>query len=397
MFRISAFLVASTACGHDDVAATIFEDDQALQLLQVGKKAHSMKPVNDEQVFDRCASFGNAADIVGTGNFDPRRDDLHFCRCWGDTHCDFVPFDKEAGAIHRLEDTHYQYDGFGVSRFAKATDGSWEMQVHQCGVGHTMGPAGENGIAIKVQGTVVEAILADRRGKTKCYVNGEEKPPNFEVHLPTGFHFKCPNGPSEAFCATKDGQFATTTNFWSLGWYVNQVLAIPTSVAVQDSGTVCFDSATEGYTMPTAAVVPENEIIFSAAALQLLQNPGRTCHLPEPRQSVPPPEELPEPQVICDGKGPGVWAKVEAECSPLKAAHPGFYSDCLIDECVRASEDDAINEEAIIEEIAEADEPVDDDEASAIADPHLSTSSGNTADMCCDGHGVHRHCKPCSL
>jgi len=393
MFRISATLVASIACGHEGVA---FDSDEALQLLQVGTRSHAKKPVNDEKVFDQCASFGNAADIVGSGEFNPRRDDLQFCRCWGDTHCDFVPFDKESGSADgRLADNHYQYDGYGVSRFAKAADGSWEMQIHQCGVGRVMAPGGQNGIAIKVQGTVVEAILSDKGGKTKCYVNGEEKPPNFEMHLPTGFHFKCPNGPNEAFCATKDGQFVASTNLWWLGWYVNQVLAIPTGVAVQESGTVCFDSATDGFAMPTAAIVPEEEIIFSAAAMQLLQNPGRKCNIPKPLQSVPPPEDVPEPQVICDEKGPGVWAKVEAECHPLKDAHPGFYLDCLIDECVRASEDDEIHEEAVIEQIAEVDEPVDADEAAAVADPHMSTSAGNSADMCCDGHGVHRQCKPC--
>jgi len=37
-----------------------------------------------------------------------------------------------------------------------------------------------------------------------------------------------------------------------------------------------------------------------------------------------------------------------------------------------------------------------EDQAAAAGDPHLQSTGGATADMCCEGEGAHRHCKPCS-
>lgn len=252
------------------------------------------------------------------------------------------------------------------------------------------------GIAVKVGGTVVEAGTANRDA-TVCYVNGELKPPGYEVHLPTGFHFKCPEraprcdrGPAAlcrqltsatgAFCAVKDGQFVAHTNHFEWGTQINQVLAVPKTVDVQEAGTVCYDPTdpadmTNGNEISTAAIVSPEDVIFSQALIDYMTS-AEGCHVQDPPQSGAPAGEPADPQQLCDDKGPDAWQHAQDACSPLLENHQSFYDDCLVDECVRAVD----SEVAEIEEIAEADEPANDG-ASAMADPHITSSRGSRYDL----------------
>jgi len=384
-----------------------FEDfeidvEDHIHLLQVQAKKNNRTamdlPVNHHYVFDNCASFGGAADIVGTGRFNPQSEDNNFdyCRCWGDTHCNAVPFDADTSSVSGAG--HYQYDGPGASRFAKAADGSWEIQIFQCGNQPTFHPSGQVGVAIKAGGIVVEVGTANRH-TVQCYVNGQLKPPGYEVHLPTGFHFRCPAasrvvnargrpvGPSTpaygTFCAVKDGQFVASSNHWEWGTQINQVLAVPKNVDVQEANTICYDSSSKsgqqlpqgGKEVSTTAIVSAEEVIFSQKLLDYMSS-SPLCNLQTPRQSAVPAGEPVDPQVICNEKSPSAWQHAQDVCSPLQEQHLAFYNDCLVDECVRADD----SEEAEIEEIAEADEPVDD-EASAQGDPHITRSGGGKFDL----------------
>jgi hypothetical protein len=405
-------MLSSMLLAFSVVQSTGFEDfeletDDHIHLLQVQAKKHNRTamdlPVSHHFIFGQCATFGGAADIVGTGAFNPRAQETTFgyCRCWGDTHCNAVPFDAETSTQSENGD-HYQYDGPGASRFAKAADGSWEIQIFQCSRSSTLLPGGQVGIAVRVGGTVVEAGTANKDA-TVCYVNGELKPAGYEVHLPTGFHFKCPEaaprcdrGPAAycrqrttangAFCAVKDGQFVAHTNHFEWGTQANQVLAVPKTVDVQEAGTVCYDPSNKvdqpmhrgGDEISNDAIVSPEEVIFSQTLIDYMKS-ASVCNLQDPPQSGVPAGEPADPQQLCDDKGPDAWQHAQDVCSPLQENHPSFYNDCLVDECVRAVD----SEEEEIEEIAEADEPADDasDEASAQGDPHMVSPRGSRYDL----------------
>jgi len=393
--------------GLDDL-----EDHIHLLQLQAKKQNRSEVPgpVNHHYVFDSCATFGGAADIVGSGAFNPQAEDctFGFCRCYGDTHCSAVPFDP---LLVDANDGHYIYDGLGASRFAKAADGSWEMQTFQCGYRPATDPrphhpSGQVGVAIKSGGTVVEVGTANR-DDVQCYVNGVLKPAGYEVHLPTGFHFKCPENTVKTrhrpyrkintaaygtFCAVQDGQFVAATTHWEWGYQVNQVLAVPKNVDVQATNTVCYDPASKnglgmgtnhqlpGKEMATTAVVAAEDVLFSQKLIDYMSsNPN--CALEDPVQKAVPAGEPADPQEVCGDHGPDAWQHAQDVCSPLQERHMAFYNDCLIDECLRFGDKKADAEEAEIEEIAEADEPEVVDEASAIGDPHITSSSGSRFDL----------------
>jgi hypothetical protein len=377
------------------------ESGDFIQLLQVKAKMEDRTaahlPVSHHMVFDQCAGFGGASDIIGTGSFTPQAEDTNFeyCRCWGDTHCNAVPFDPES-QNGETGTGHYQYDGPGASRFAKAADGSWEIQIFQCGNKNTrkFNPSGQVGVAVKAGGTVVEVGTANADA-TKCYVNGELKPAGYEVHLPTGFHFKCPENKKSCercsrsstaygtFCAVKDGQFVTVANHWEWGTQINQVLAVPKTVSVQEAGTVCYDSSQhsdhrikpwEPQEISTTSIVSAEEVIFSQTLIDYMTS-APLCLVQDPPQSGVDPGEPADAQQLCNDRAPGAWQHAQDNCAPLQEQHPSFYNDCLVDECVRADD----GEESVIEEIAESDEG--DDEASALGDPHMSSSAGAGFDL----------------
>jgi len=391
-----------------------FEDfaidvEDHIHLLQVQAKKHNRTamdfPVNHHMVFDSCASFGGAPDIVGTGTFDPQAQDNPFgyCRCWGDAHCNAVPFAAEEATVSG-RGGFYQYDGPGASRFAKAADGSWEIQIFQCGntnTGH-FHPSGQVGIAVKAGGILVEVGTANAN-TVRCYVNGELKQPGYEVHLPTGFHFRCPIGGMSrrgrqetpaygTFCAVKDGQFVATANHWEWGSQINQVLAVPKTVDVQEANTICYDPSskagqqvpTGGKEISTTAIVSAEEVIFSQKLIDYMTS-APLCLVQDPPQSGVPAGEPADPQSICSDRG-HAWQHAQDTCSPLQEHHPSFYNDCLVDECLRADD----SEEKIIEEIAEADEPAGADEATATGDPHITSSGGSKFDLA-SSMLKHRH------
>jgi len=399
--------------------SSAFEDfemnaEDHIHLLQVQAKKHNRtamtSPVNHHYAFDSCATFGGAPDIVGTGAFNPHAEDsdFGFCRCWGDGHCSSVPFDVsgERGRAGR-----YTYSGPGASRFAKAADGSWEVQIFQCGFKsrHTTNPSAQVGVAINAGGVVVEVGTANAN-TVQCYVNGELKPPGYEVHLPTGFHFRCPEVRSPlpaghawaarlatpaygTFCAVKDGQFVASTNHWEWGNQANQVLAVPKNVDVQATNTVCYDPSSKdgqqnphgGTLMSLTAIVPAEEVLFNQRLLDYMAS-APNCLLQSPPQSAVSAGEPADPEALCNQSGPDAWQHAQDVCSPLQERHPSFYTGCLIDECVRANDpelaegaDDSV--EAEIEEIADVDEPEVADEASAQGDPHITSSSGSRFDL----------------
>jgi len=408
ILHIHASLDASDL-GFDDLG-----HEDHIHLLQVQASKHNRtamdsRGVNNKYVFGSCANFGGASDIVGVGAFNPQAQDntFGFCRCWGDTHCNSVPFDAEQSSSGDTQGMgHYQYDGPGVSRYAKAADGSWEIQIFQCGtqpaIPNNFHPTGQVGIAVKVGGTVVEVGMAPR-GKAhfvQCYVNGVRKPDGYEVHLPTGFHFKCPEAVSPfrngrqanakygTFCAVKDGQFVAHTNQFMSGNQCNQVLAVPKNVDVQAANTVCYDPVSKNgpirstglKEIATTAIVPAEEVIFSQKMIDFMSSVSK-CHLQTPPQSGVPAGEPADPQLLCAEHGPDAWQHAQDVCSPLQEQHLAFYNDCLVDECVRFGDKDADAEVAEIEEIAEADEPEVADEVSAVGDPHISSSSGRRFDL----------------
>jgi len=407
ILHIHASLDASDL-GFDDLG-----HEDHIHLLQVQASKHNRtamdsRGVNNKYVFGSCANFGGASDIVGVGAFNPQAQDNTFgyCRCWGDTHCTSVPFDVEKSVAWNLGQGHYQYDGPGASRYAKAADGSWEVQIFQCGtqpaIPNNFHPTGQVGVAVKVGGTVVEVGSApdpaSRYGVplTHCYVNGVRKPDGYEVHLPTGFHFKCPEAVSPnprripanprygTFCAVKDGQFVAHTNHLMGGRQCNQVLAVPKNVDVQAANTVCYDPVSKNgpirstglKEIATTAIVPAEEVIFSQKMIDFMSSAPK-CHLQTPPQSGVPAGEPADPQLLCAEHGPDAWQHAQDVCSPLQEQHLAFYNDCLIDECVLADD----SEIAEIEGIAEADEPEVADEVSAVGDPHISSSSGRRFDL----------------
>jgi hypothetical protein len=379
----------AVASAMDDILT--LDGDEALSLLQTRAIAssNSSNPElgHDSKFnFDNCASFGNAADILGTKGDWKTTADIGFCKCWGDTHCSHMPWDENPAARKKIAaglDLHYQYNGLGASRFAKADDGSWEVQVWQCGgrLSSRRGLGLQRGVAVKVGNYLAEAVLTSNGGY-KCFVNGEDKtePGGQEFHLPNGFHFRCPGTPAgvpahpPAFCATLEGQFATSVNMWEWKSQLNHVLAVPWSVEVQKANTMCYDASSKdnpmirhGKQMSQTAVVPSDEVIFSAAAFEYIGGPSSQCILSEPRQQPQPvdPEGPVDGKSICDDKDPELWEHAQANCAPLKEKHASFYEDCLVDECLRADD----SEEEDIEGIVEAEEVVDEGDDRCTIEP----------------------------
>jgi hypothetical protein len=292
-----------------------------------------------------------------------------------------VPFDEDPAARKNVFagfDLHYQYNGLGASRFAKADDGSWEIQTWQCG-GRNANRRGlglQRGVAVKVGNYLAEAVLTPN-GQFKCFVNGEDKsvPVGQEFHLPNGFHFRCPGNSDgsaaahpPAFCATVDGQFVTGVNFWEWKSQLNHVLAVPWSVEVQKRNTMCYDGSSKGnpkikhgIEMSQTAVVPSNEVIFSPAAFEIVGGPASQCLLPEPRQEPQPVNDdgPVDAKTVCDAKHPELFSHAQETCAPLREQHESFYEDCLVDECQRADDSEEQDIEGIVEAEAIVDE-VDD-------------------------------------
>lgn len=348
-----------------------FEDEQ-LSLLQTratkdkeipGLNGNVRSPAS-RQLFDTCATFAGASDIIGSAGNWKTISDYGLCKCWGDPHCSHLPFEEDPdGRTGAPWMFHYQYNGAGASRFAKAADGSWEIQTWSCGTN----PALQSGVAVKVQGTLVEALgrgVSAQNTWTACYVNGELQPDDSEIHLPNGFHFKCPSSVTfSPFCASLDGQFLTSLNYWEWGNQLSHSLAVPWSVDVQKQNTICYDPSSKdnpliahGRQISETAVVPNDEVIFSQAAMERLNGNG-ACVQNDPPQTGNPidPNGPKDPQTICDENHPGSWEHVQQTCEPLRENHAPFYEDCLIDECLRADDD----EEGEIEKIAEAEEAID--------------------------------------
>jgi hypothetical protein len=396
------------ACFVWQSAALEFEADvgpEDLVLLQMRAEKHSHNRTgngvspNSAGAFGSCADFGGTADIIGRGNFKPHNSNYDFCRCWGDTHCDHVPFEYRTkhGEVSKVRVGHYQYDGPGASTFAKAADGSWEVQIFQCGFRPNFHPSSIRGVAIKVGDDVVQ--WANANGKGACYVNGEKKEFGHEVHLDSGFHFRCPDGNKGDFCAVNDGQFAAMTGFLSVG--TNQVLAVPKGVEVQQANTVCYDAASKensqirfGKEISNTAIVPVEAVLFTEPVLEFLSSHKGwdKCYLPDPPQSQPPLGNSIDIEGLCKERGgKELWKKAKLACSRLaKKPHWPLHDDCLLDECGGADED----EETFIEEIAEEDteEKNENDEAGAVGDPHLLTPGlTDNQDLCCEGG----HCSPC--
>lgn len=398
MFSIlfAGFVWRSAAFDHFDI-----DVDDHVHLLQVRATKHN-----------RTAAYGwGPPRCSGFGGWTPDPAEVDSCRCYGDTHCTAVPFDLDrvSGREGDLRGGHYQYDGPGVSTFAKAADGSWEIQIFQCGMfpNTNFHPTGQVGTVIKVDGIVVEvgvqSTLVFRqapRNIIQCRVNGELKPAGYEVHLPTGFHFQCPQAvarprgrptPSQGtFCAVKDGQFVSETNHWFYGNQNVQNLFVAKNVQVQAEKTICYDPAsltfdehTDAMEIATTAIVSAEDVLFSQALLDHMKS-STICQVQDPPQSAVPAGEPADPQTVCDQRGPGAWEHAKDVCSPLQEPHPGFYNDCLIDECVRAdvSDDAGIEEEADIEAIAEeVDDGVAPDEGSAEGDPHITSPGGHKFDL----------------
>jgi uncharacterized protein YhfF len=239
-------------------------------------------------------------------------------------------------------------------------------------------------------------VASANRNAAQCYVNGELKPAGYEVHLPTGFHFKCPESKTACarcssrstanglFCAVKDGQFVATTNHWEWGIQANQVLAVPKTVDVQKENTICYDPSSKeglvgpmgGKQMSLTAIVSSEEVLFSQTVMDyMLSNPN--CYLQDPPQSAVPAGESAEPEELCNERAPGAWQHAQEVCASLQENHQAFYNDCLVDECLRGDD----SEEVVIEEFAESDEPEVDDDASAQGDPHMTSSGGKSFDL----------------
>jgi hypothetical protein len=359
-----AFIVRMSAALDDfDI-----DTDDHINLLQVQAKKHNRTsthlPLNHHMVFDKCATFGGAPDIIGAGTFQPQAEDIKFdyCRCWGDPHCNALPFDVEQTTVGGRGNAHYQYDGPGASRYAKAADGSWEIQIFQCGNKNhrSFHPSGQVGVAVKVGGTVVEAGTANKNA-AQCRVNGELKPPGYEVHLPTGFHFKCPEAKTACarcssrstanglFCAVKDGQFVATTNHWEWGSQINQVLAVSKTADVQQANTICYDPSSKdglqgpkgGKQMSTTAIVSAEEVLFSQAMIDYMTS-APLCLVQDPPQSGVPAGESADPEQLCTERAPDAWQHAQDVCSSLREKHPAFYDDCLVDECLRGDDSDRL-------------------------------------------------------
>jgi len=362
----------------------------------------------------RCHGFGNQffdARRGITADYQPdlldnrqtAPSELEYCRCFGDTHCTAVPFDLERVSNRETVTAggHYQYDGPGVSRFAKAADGSWEIQIFQCGVppNRNFHPSGEVGVAIKVDGLVVEVGTQGPGASNviKCLVNGELKPAGYELHLPTGFHFQCPKaiGPVRGygnrpqaflgtFCASKEGQFVSEVNHWEWGNQNMHNLYVKKGVETQKENTVCYDPASRTWDehaatleIATTAIVAAEDVLFSQTLIDHMVQ-GR-CQVQDPPQAAVPAGEKADPKTICDQRDPGAWQHAQDNCGPLQEQHPEFYADCLIDDCVRGDDD----EEQEIEEIAEDEDEIDEviieaqvDGADAEGDPHITSTHG---------------------
>jgi len=402
-------------------------DDQ-LNLLQVKAHRHNRTDDHTGRNPPRCNGFGNDF-------FDARRgikadyqpdllnnrftapSELEYCRCYGDTHCTAVPFDLErpSGVEGLTTAAHYSYDGLGVSRYAKAADGSWEVQIFQCGMGgggpaggHVgddgSKPTGEVGVAIKVDGIVVEAgiVWSPPVGNiaqvaVKCLVNGESKPDGYELHLPTGFHFQCPVATTApgfgrtrhaflgTFCASKEGQFVSELTHLEWGYQTVHNLYVKKGVETQKENTVCYDPVSKDWgtrkglawngrgEIATTAIVAAEDVIFSQTMLDHMKS--GSCFLQDPPQSAVPAGEPADPKTVCDQRDPGAWEHAQEVCSPLQDSHPLFYSDCLLDDCASGND----SEEEEIEEIAEGDEAIEEeidnqaDGAAAVGDPHITS------------------------
>jgi len=335
-----------------------FARDDAISLLQSRAVVHSHSNASQPDwqhkwMFNTCASDAFHPGWRALLNYS--EEELGYCRCWGSGHCSHVPFDQRP--ISHKEERHYQHNGVGASRYAKAADGSWEIQIFQCGCE----PLGcQVGVAVKVQGVTVEVSMEN---PPRCFVNGVEQPQNQygkvqgKGDLPNGFHWWCPESPNEDFCAMYEGQFLSNTNMWYYHSNVNQVTGIPRSVAVQEAGTVCYDSSSAnnpeilfGIEISQTAIVPADEVIFTPAALAALTRDGTRCGVQHQEPVNPNGPQTPE--ATCNEHGANL-TRAQEVCAPLKDDHPGFYDDCCVDECLRQDPD----EEDDIEGMAEDDEP----------------------------------------
>jgi hypothetical protein len=157
---------------------------------------------------------------------------------------------------------------------------------------------------------------------------------------------------------------------WEWRTQLNHLLAVPWSVEVQKSNTMCYDASSKqnprikhGIEM-SSAVVPNDEVLFTSAAFEYLEG---QCVLPEPRQEPQPvnPDGPVDAKTVCDDKHPDLWDHAQENCAPLREQHESFYEDCLVDECLRADD----SEEEDIEGIVEAEEMVDEGDDRCTIEP----------------------------
>jgi hypothetical protein len=136
-----------------------------------------------------------------------------------------------------------------------------------------------------------------------------------------------------------------------------------------------------GKEMSQTAVVPNDEVIFSPAAFEIVGGPASHCLLSEPRQEPQPlNEDGPvQAKAVCDAKHPELWDHAQENCAPLREQHETFYEDCLVDECLRADD----SEEKTIEAIVQAEAVVDESDDRCTIEPLIlkTPSYSNLAEL----------------
>jgi len=284
---------------------------------------------------------------------------------------------------------HYQYHHDCASTFAKSAPGNpggpggrWEIQFSQL----SPSPNGAStiwGTAVKVGAVTLEnwgsPYATPTNGHKLYYVNGEYKELQLEtnrrpISLPNGLHFW---NDGNTLCVLQEGQF--------LFRQTKDVVAllVPKKVKTQGRGTVCHDKSNkDGPYWRTGHDKEQSGKVIKNA--QVEQQPGLMTHvvdiyrrsvlsgqpsasmfrsfkpaalkcleMKEPDVNDSPP---PDPESACEEHDFPI-TKAEESCGPLKEEHPGFYEDCLIDECMNGEA--AEDEVEMIQDVIEGDEAVD--------------------------------------
>jgi len=326
--------------------------------------------------------------------------DLQVCRSWGDVHTPNTFLDT---SLRHSVSTSYQYTTIGVSRAAKARDGSWEIQMYQFPCG-TWGC--QVGAAVRVGSMKFEVYRTEgknyecRMGNgVPCSASGQHGKVTWSYSYPT-------------FCLEVKNQFALTVHKLDWGAQLDMIIHSPKKVktatdtmcneprALQD-GKSCNDPGVtctptpgyQGYTTipPHENPVTPEEMIFSKEALSKLCPPefepmyATMVNARGDDSTAKVGCDYPDEPVIsvedtCAKNGIA-FADVEAACASLRRKFPAFYDDCLVDECVKINPEEVADITMIAEETDESNtcliEPCDADDICSATPLSLDMSQSN--------------------